>query len=187
VNDYHHPDRPADQPPAEEIDWAALVAEYRADPQGGTASTIVEALMLRIQRLARAYGSLPTNVSREDVEQQLTLEVLIGAAGMRLPSDAQWIPRRLVLRARTYVGRWLRAEARELGLPLELVENAAFSRDPQQTQARLARSPRRRTAVPDLGPRISHVQTTEIPRTGSAPTPGRVWIKKVVPNTGRRP
>lgn len=64
-----------------------------------------------LQRLKRYRAEAPA-IDLEDIRQQLVLELLRAAATMHLPPDADFVERRLVLRAGQGVRRWLARERR---------------------------------------------------------------------------
>ncbi len=157
------------------LQWLDRIVRYRHDPTGGAADEIVLPLLPRLRTLAASYPALPRAVDREDVVQQLVLEVLVAAGHMRLPLDPRWIPRRLCFRARTYVGRWLRAEARQAGL-----SSAPLAEDLSNPPAEDGTSGLIR-AVPSLAefsPQRNHTQPTQKPRASGKFRGHRVWIKE---------
>jgi hypothetical protein len=164
--------------------WLDRIARYRRDPLGGAGPEIVETLLPQLRRMAANYRSLPGSVETEDVLHQLVIEVLVGAREMKLPGDPYWIPRRLMLRARTYVSRWLTSEVRQLGLPMEWVEGSLTSR--------AAPGGISGSSVPRPGPSAefiphrNHAWATQKPRSSARFRGLRLWINRVGPKEGRR-
>ena len=91
--------------------WRQLLTQYRVDPVV-YGPEIVARMAPAIASAARRLRSPSPALESDDIQQELTLRVLAAAATMKLPGDDRWIPRRLILRARTEVGRWLQTEAR---------------------------------------------------------------------------
>ena len=110
---------PADPDPSS---WRSLLIAYREGPRQLYAPVIIGLLEGQITATARRLRSPVPGLTDEDIRQELVLRVLEASLEMPLAPDPLWIPRRLMLRARTGVGRWLAVEFREGSL-------AALARD----------------------------------------------------------
>ena len=64
-----------------------------------------------LQRLKR-YRAEPPAIDLEDIRQQLVVELLSAAVAIPLPPDADFVERRLLMRAGQGVRRWLVREGR---------------------------------------------------------------------------
>jgi hypothetical protein len=163
--------------------WLDRIHRYRHNPTAGAGEEIVRLLLPQLRRVTTGYRSLPLALEREDVLQQLVVEVLAGADQMRLPANPEWIPRRLVLRARTYVARWLALQARHQLLPLEGHEASASSDCFGAGRTGAAGPPVLR---PEFKPRTNHAWPTQKPRSSGTFGGRHLWIKKVEPEKARR-
>jgi hypothetical protein len=91
-----------------------IVREYRIGPRDVWAAVLLDLLTPAILvRLAR-YRTEPPAVDAEDIRQQFVVELLMAAATMPMPPNADFVERRLVLRAGQGVRRWLRKEHRNV-------------------------------------------------------------------------
>ena len=93
--------------------WRSLLIAYREGPRQLYAPVILGLLEGQITATARRLRAPVPGLTNEDIRQELVLRVLEASLEMPLAPDPLWIPRRLMLRARTGVGRWLAAELRE--------------------------------------------------------------------------
>jgi hypothetical protein len=89
-----------------------IVRQYRTGPRDVWAAVLLDLLTPAILvRLAR-YRTEPPAVDFEDIRQQFVVELLAAASSMPIPADADFVERRLILRAGQGVRRWLRREHR---------------------------------------------------------------------------
>jgi hypothetical protein len=123
--------------------WGSLLIAYREGPRQVYAPVILGLLEGQIAATAQRLRPPVPGLTAEDIRQKLVLRVLEASLEMPLAPDPLWIPRCLMLRARTGVGRWLAAELREGSL-------AALARD---TWGRAVNSTRPK---PTLNPRKTH-------------------------------
>ena len=93
--------------------WRSLLVAYREGPRQLYAPVILGLLDGQIAATARRLRPPVPGVTDEDIRQELVVRVLEASLDMPLAPDALWIPRRLMLRARKGVGRWLAKELRE--------------------------------------------------------------------------
>ena len=96
--------------------WTTLLTAYRNGPRSLYAPVILGLLESRIESTARRLRPPVPGLTEEDIRQELVVRVLQASLEMPLTPDSLWIPRRLMLRARTGVGRWLAEELREQSL-----------------------------------------------------------------------
>ena len=116
--------RPTEAFPAEPDpnSWRSLLIAYREGPRQLYAPVILGLLESQIASTARRLRPPVPRLTDEDIRQELVVRVLEASLDMPLSPDALWIPRRVMLRARKGVGRWLAKELREEAL-------SAFSLD----------------------------------------------------------
>jgi hypothetical protein len=108
--------------------WKGLLEAYREGPRSKWSPLLVARLGPWLGATAQQLHAVPPYLDREDVSQQLVLEVLSIAARWRPVCEDRWIPRRLVERAARKVLRSLIAERLdqtvELGFDLAATETA---------------------------------------------------------------
>jgi hypothetical protein len=92
--------------------WHELITAYREGPRQLYAPVILGLLESQINGAARRLRPPVSTITGEDIRQELVVQVLDAALAMPLAPDPQWIPRRLLLRARTGAVRWLANELR---------------------------------------------------------------------------
>lgn len=92
------------------LTWTALLEAYRLGPKARWSGMLVERLGPWLGAARRQLKAVPPYLDREDVGQQLTLEVLRIAARWHPRCEDRWIPRRLVERAARRVLKSLLAE-----------------------------------------------------------------------------
>jgi hypothetical protein len=92
--------------------WHDLITAYREGPRQLYAPVILGLLESQIERAARRLRPPVATITGEDIRQELIVQILDAALAMPLAPDPQWIPRRLLLRARTGAARWLASELR---------------------------------------------------------------------------
>jgi hypothetical protein len=93
--------------------WRSLLIAYREGPRQLYAPVILGLLEGQIASTARRLRPPVPGLTDEDIRQELIVRVLEASLEMPLAPDPLWIPRRLMLRARKGVGRWLAKELRE--------------------------------------------------------------------------
>jgi hypothetical protein len=71
---------------------------------------LVGRLEAYITAVAQGLDAVPPTIDAADIQQQLVMEVLIAADRLPIPSQPQWVPRQLILRASREVARWLARE-----------------------------------------------------------------------------
>jgi hypothetical protein len=108
-----------------EVDLRPLVAAYRQEPNPAKAQPLLDALAPGMAGTLTRFRTLPSNVTPDDLQQQLLLELLEAAASATLPADGRWIARTLLLRATRATAKWLAREAAEVALPLTEATPAA--------------------------------------------------------------
>jgi len=91
--------------------WLAVMGALRADQQAIYGPVVLEALAPGIVAALRALTPRPPAVTREDLDQQFLLQVLHNARAMSLPRHPDLIPKALLWRTTSDVGRWLAADA----------------------------------------------------------------------------
>ena len=97
-----------------------LVAGYRQGRRGAGEAILELVLPGLLARLAR-FRPQPPAIDDDDLTQQLVFEIL--AAAMSIPVEqAAFLERRLMLRAGTYISRWLTRERRHRSFTTDLEE-----------------------------------------------------------------
>ena len=104
------------------------VMRYRRQPTPANAAAILAQVGETIRGRANRYRPAPPLISRADIRQELILAVLDAALTMPLV-DADYLERRLVLRAATRVSRALRREA---GIQERLDDLAILDEDDEE-------------------------------------------------------
>jgi hypothetical protein len=108
--------------------WKALLEAYREGPRPKWSPLLVVRLGPWLGAAGQQLHAVPPYLDREDVSQQLVLEVLSIASRWRPVCEDRWIPRRLVERAARKVLRSLIAERLdqtvELGFDVAATETA---------------------------------------------------------------
>jgi hypothetical protein len=108
--------------------WKALLEAYREGPRPKWSPLLVARLGPWLGAARQQLHAVPPYLDREDVSQQLVLEVLSIASRWRPVCEDRWIPRRLVERAARKVLRSLLAEKLdqtvELGFDVAATETA---------------------------------------------------------------
>jgi hypothetical protein len=99
-----------------EIVWA-----YRSGDRQVWGAVLLDLLTPALLKKLKRYGPEEPVVDLEDIRQQLVVELLHAAATMPFPPGADFVERRLVLRAGQGVRRWLSRERRyrTVHLPLQ--------------------------------------------------------------------
>ena len=92
--------------------WYDLITAYREGPRQLYAPVILGLLETQIEGAARRLHPPVATITGEDIRQELIAQILDAALAMPLAPDPQWIPRRLLFRARTGAARWLANELR---------------------------------------------------------------------------
>lgn len=92
--------------------WHELITAYREGPRQLYAPVILGLLESQIDGVARRLRPPVSTITGEDIRQELIVQILDAALALPLAPDPQWIPRRLLLRARTGTARWLANELR---------------------------------------------------------------------------
>src|SRR5258705_4280968 len=105
--------------------WAELLKAYRLGPKGEWSGLLIERLGPWLAAARRQLRAVPPSLDREDVGQQLVLEVLLIASRWVPACEDRWIPRRLVERAGRKVLRSLLAEQLEMAVELKPGTTAA--------------------------------------------------------------
>ena len=89
--------------------WAELINRYLQGPRADWALVVLEVMRVDLLELLGSLKPLPPTFTREDIAQQLIVELL--SAALDGPADpARWTRHRLVTRATTAVQRMLSAE-----------------------------------------------------------------------------
>ena len=89
--------------------WAELINRYLRGPRADWAVVVLEVMRVDLLEVLGSLKPLPPAVTREDIAQQLIVELL--AAALDGPADpARWTRHRLVTRATTAVQRMLSTE-----------------------------------------------------------------------------
>lgn len=96
-----------DRPP----ELGQALARYQAGDVAASAEVILCAVEGRMGRALRQLPTVPGTIEREDLRQQLAMEVLNAAHHIRLDAEI-WIPRMLVERATRAVRRWSARQTR---------------------------------------------------------------------------
>lgn len=118
--------------PAEtDLSWSALLAAYRLGPKADWSGLLVERLGPWLTRARQRLIAVPPFLDRDDIAQQLVLEVLRIAARWRPQGEDCWIPRKLVEAAERRVRKRLSRERSFLALELNDRLHAAQVAEPE--------------------------------------------------------
>jgi hypothetical protein len=98
--------------------WSALLAAYRLGPRQQWSAPLIERLGPWLTAARQRLHAVAPYLDRDDVAQQLVVEVLQISARWRPTCEDCWIPRRLVERAARKLRKSLLKE--KLNRPLEL-------------------------------------------------------------------
>ena len=93
-----------------DLSWSALLAAYRLGPKADWSGPLIERLGPWLTRARQRLIAVPPFLDRDDIAQQLVLEVLRIAARWRPQSEDCWIPRKLVEAAERRVRKRLSRE-----------------------------------------------------------------------------
>ena len=111
-----------------QISWAELLEAYRIGPKDKWSRLLIARLGPWLTTARQQLHAVPPYLDRDDVAQQLVVEVLQIALRWRPVCEDHWIPRRLVERAARKVLKTVLAERLdqtvELNLDLEAGERA---------------------------------------------------------------
>ena len=99
------------------------VSAYRRGPQGIWGAVVLELLAPEITAQIRRLLPPGAGEDAEDVRQEFMLEVLQAAGRLPLYDASDYLRVRVIKRARKYVGRWLRHQARHYDWREELSED----------------------------------------------------------------
>jgi hypothetical protein len=99
-----------------EIVWA-----YRSGDRSVWGAVLLDLLTPALLKKLQRYSPEEPVVDLEDIRQQLVVELLHAAATMPFPPGADFVERRLVLRAGQGVRRWLSRERRYRAVHLPLL------------------------------------------------------------------
>lgn len=94
-------------------DWVDLLTAYKESPTPVTASRLLDALAPAAREICLSMRPGEASADAEDVWQQYQVAVLTAAVDLDTGGAAQWIPIRLLQRARRTVSRWLKEERRQ--------------------------------------------------------------------------
>jgi hypothetical protein len=111
--------------------WKALLEAYREGPRPKWSPLLVARLEPWLGAAGQQLHAVPPYLDREDVSQQLVLEVLSIASRWRPVCEDRWIPRRLVERAARKVLRSLIAERLDQTVELDFDLAAAETAEPE--------------------------------------------------------
>ncbi len=101
-----------------ELSWSALLAAYRLGPKDRWSGSLLERLGPWLTKARHRLTAVPPYLDREDIAQQLVVEVLQIAARWRPGCEDRWIPRRLVEAAERRVRHSLTRERSSLAVEL---------------------------------------------------------------------
>jgi hypothetical protein len=101
---------------------AAIVVSYRAGPRGQWAPVLLDLLNPALLDCLQRLGEEPPVFDREDLRQQLVVDLLHLAATLPL-GDGRYLKRRLIRRANQAVRRWLTREASRQSRQISLAES----------------------------------------------------------------
>src|SRR5260370_18500858 len=82
--------------PETDLSWSSLLAAYRLGPKAAWSGPLIERLGPWLTRARQRLIAVPPFLDRDDIAQQLVLEVLRIAARWRPHCEDCWIPRKLV-------------------------------------------------------------------------------------------
>jgi hypothetical protein len=111
--------------------WAGLVEAYRVGPKDKWSVPLIARLGPWLAAARHQLHAVPPFLDRDDVAQQLVLEVLQIAARWRPVCEDRWVPRRLVERAARKVLHSLLAEKLDQTIELNLDLEAAELAEPE--------------------------------------------------------
>ena len=111
-------DTQANRPAETELSWAALLAAFRLGPRERWSGLLIERLGPWLIRARQRLIAVPPFLDRDDIAQQLVLEVLRIAARWRPHCEDCWIPRKLVEAAERRVRKRLSRERSSLAVEL---------------------------------------------------------------------
>jgi len=109
---------PSSGQPEADISWSALLAAYRLGPKADWSGPLVERLGRWLTKARHRLIAVPPFLDRDDIGQQLVLEVLRIAARWRPQSEDCWIPRKLVEAAERRVRKGLTRERSSVAVEL---------------------------------------------------------------------
>jgi len=105
--------------PETDLSWSALLAAYRLGPKAAWSGPLIERLGPWLTRARQRLIAVPPFLDRDDIAQQLVLEVLRIAARWRPQCEDCWIPRKLVEAAERRVRKRLSRERSYLAVELD--------------------------------------------------------------------
>ena len=114
-----------------QISWAGLVEAYRMGPKDKWSELLIERLGPWLTAARQQLHAVPPYLDRDDIAQQLIVEVLQIASRWRPVCEDRWIPRRLVERAARKVLKALLAERLDQTVELNLDLEAAELAEPE--------------------------------------------------------
>jgi hypothetical protein len=112
------------------VTWTGLLEAYRVGPKVNWSALLVARLGPWLSAARQQLHAVPPYLDREDVAQQLVVEVLQIASRWRPVCEDRWIPRRLVERAARKVLKELLAEKLDQTVELNLDLEAADLAEP---------------------------------------------------------
>lgn len=113
------------------LTWAALLEAYRTGPKEKWSDLLVARLGPWLTTARQQLHAVPPYLDRDDVAQQLLLEVLQIASRWRPVCEDRWIPRRLVERAARKVLKALLAERLDQTVELDDNQESAELAEPE--------------------------------------------------------
>ena len=113
------------------VTWAGLLEAYRLSPREKWSSLLIARLGPWLTAARQQLHAVPPYLDRNDVAQQLVVEVLQIASRWRPVCEDRWIPRRLVERAARKVLRSLLAEKLDQTVDLDAQQEAAELAEPE--------------------------------------------------------
>ncbi len=113
------------------ISWAGLLEAYRLGPKDKWSGLLIARLVPWLTAARQQLHEVPPYLDRDDLAQQLVVEVLQIAARWRPVCEDRWIPRRLVERAARKVLKALLAERLDQTVELNLDLKAAELAEPE--------------------------------------------------------
>jgi len=111
--------------------WTGLLEAYRVGPQDKWSAPLLARLGPWLTAARQQLHAVPPYLDRDDVAQQLVVEVLQIASRWRPLCEDRWIPRRLVERAARKLLRALLAEKLDQTVELNLDLEAAGLAEPE--------------------------------------------------------
>lgn len=118
-------------PGGEPSSWAGLLGAYRVGPKDKLSGRLIARLGPWLTAARQQLHAVPPYLDRDDVAQQLVVEVLQIASRWRPVCEDRWIPRRLVERAARKVLKALLAERLDQTVELNLDLEAADAAEPE--------------------------------------------------------